>query len=79
MSKELLEIWKYFGIDGIECYSPYFENREDAVYYVKYCKENDLMISGGSDCHGKFNERSIGVPKVTWTDTILEKIFDNKE
>ncbi|HKL42241.1 MAG TPA: PHP domain-containing protein [Clostridia bacterium] len=78
MSIAMLEKWKAFGINGIECYSPYFENRKDAAYYVKYCKENSLMISGGSDCHGKFNDRFIGVPKVTWAETALERIFNIK-
>lgn len=34
-----------------------------------YCRgawneENDLMISASSDCHGEFNNRALGVPKV---------------
>jgi predicted metal-dependent phosphoesterase TrpH len=77
MKIDFLESWTIFGIDGIECYSPYFEDIKDANYYVKFCKEKDLMISGGSDCHGKFNDRFIGVPKVTWENTTLEKIFNN--
>jgi predicted metal-dependent phosphoesterase TrpH len=78
MATEFLDEWKAFGINGIECYSPYFEDEKDVTYYVKYCKENNLMISGGSDCHGKFNNRFIGVPKVTWDDTTLEKVFNIK-
>ena len=76
MNNNLLETWKAFGIDGIECYSPYFENQKDTAYYVKYCQKNGLMISGGSDCHGKFNDRFIGIPKVTWGETTLEEIFN---
>lgn len=75
IKENFLETWIAFGIDGLECYSPYFEEINDASYYVKFCKKNNLMISGGSDCHGKFNDRFIGVPKVTWKDTTLERIF----
>lgn len=75
MEENLLENWVTFGIDGLECYSPYFESIYDADYYVKFCENKNLMISGGSDCHGEFNVRSIGVPKVTWEATKLEKIF----
>lgn len=74
LSVEVLEEWKGYGILGIECYSPYLKNVEDANYYTKYCEENDLMISGGSDCHGEFNNRTLGVPKVNINKINLEFI-----
>lgn len=74
---EVLEEWKGYGISGIECYSPYLKNIEDANYYVKFCEENNLMISGGSDCHGEFNNRTLGVPKVNIDKINLEKLFQN--
>lgn len=61
---EILKKWKAYGISGIECYSPYLEKIEDADYYVQFCQENNLMISAGSDCHGDFAGRSLGVPEV---------------
>lgn len=66
---EVLDDWRSFGISGIECFSPYLKNIEDANYYVEYCNKNNLMISAGSDCHGEFNNRCLGNPKVT-----LEKV-----
>ena len=39
-------------IDGIECW----HSRSDApttAHYIKFCRENDLMMTGGSDCHQK--------------------------
>jgi len=75
MKQNFLKVWLSFGIDGVECYSPYLENIDDAGYYVQFCEENHLMISGGSDCHGKFNDRAIGIPRVAWGDTTLERIF----
>lgn len=64
LSLEVLEDWKKYSISGIECFSPYLKNIEDAKYYVKFCEENDLMISAGSDCHGEFNNRTLGIPKI---------------
>ena len=64
LSLEVLEEWKDYGISGIECYSPYLKNIQDANYYIKFCEENNLMISAGSDCHGEFNNRTLGIPKV---------------
>lgn len=60
----ILEEWKNCGISGIECFSPYLKSIEDANYYIGFCKENDLMISAGSDCHGRFNNRVLGIPRV---------------
>ena len=39
------------GLDGIEC----FHSRHSpsaSEYYVSVAEENDLLITGGSDCHG---------------------------
>ncbi len=74
LSVEALNEWKSFGISGIECFSPYLKNIEDANYYVKFCEENNLMISAGSDCHGEFNNRTLGVPKVNIDKLRLEFI-----
>ena len=62
---EILKEWRDFGVSGIECFSPYLRNIEDGDYYVKFCNENNLMISAGSDCHGEFNNRTLGIPKVS--------------
>lgn len=65
LSIEILEEWRDYGICGIECFSPYLKNIEDADYYIKFCDENNLMISAGSDCHGGFNNRILGNPNVS--------------
>lgn len=38
-------------LDGIECFYTTF-NEEQSKYLVQFTKENNLLISGGSDCHG---------------------------
>jgi len=61
---EQLKKWIDFGISGIECYSPY-PGLVKAEDYVSFCKKNDLLISGGSDCHGTFNNTKLGNPRIT--------------
>lgn len=68
----ILKEWRDYGISGIECFSPYLKDIEDARYYVKFCEQNNLMISAGSDCHGKFNNRTLGVPKVSIDEIKLD-------
>lgn len=54
MKLEQLETFMSFGIMGLECYSPYYKVPSDCDYYVDFCKNNNLFVSGGSDCHGSF-------------------------
>lgn len=52
------------GIRGIECYHP-DNSREVTEYCITICNEYNLLITGGSDCHGEFvSERSLGHPDV---------------
>ncbi len=54
------------GIAGIECYTIYNASKEEENHYLAYAKERGLLISGGSDYHGKFiAQRKLGVPHVT--------------
>lgn len=58
--EELLHKAIEAGIDGIEAYSNYHETYHNE-YYDKFCKENHIMISCGSDFHGKLKPNiSIG-------------------
>ena len=47
-------------IDGVEVYHSSFTEKEIKVL-EKYCRDNNLLMSGGSDCHGdKKRNRKIG-------------------
>lgn len=47
-------------IDGVEVYHSTFSSEETETL-KKYCAENNLLMSGGSDCHGdKKKQRRIG-------------------
>lgn len=65
MPEEELKQWIDLGVAGIECYSTYC-SLEDAQAYARFCREHDLYISAGSDCHGTFiPERKLAHPPVT--------------
>ena len=65
LPEKSLKEWIDFGISGIEAYSPYC-TKNDSKYYTTFCNENNLQISGGSDCHGKLlPSRAIGSPVIT--------------
>jgi predicted metal-dependent phosphoesterase TrpH len=58
---------KYFyslGIDGFECY--HTNNNEKVTQFcLDFCSDNNLIITGGSDCHGDFlKNRMLGNPDI---------------
>ena len=71
---EQLKKWIDFGISGIECYSSY-SGVVKAEDYVSFCKKNNLLISGGSDCHGTFIGRKLGYPRITLDMLSLGPLF----
>jgi len=48
-----------YGIQGIECYYSRY-NMEEIKFLVKIAKENNILISGGSDYHGRNKDIPIG-------------------
>lgn len=43
------------GLEGIECYYP--SHTKDVIdTCVFFCKNNDMRITGGCDCHGEFDK-----------------------
>lgn len=47
------------GIDGVECYYP-THTEEQLNICLMACKENNKIITSGSECHGDFEESEIG-------------------
>lgn len=68
--KFLEDLVKETNIDGIECYYP-SHNEYDTKRYIDFCKTNNLLISGGSDFHGKEDQnillqKNIDIKNITW-------------
>ncbi len=62
------------GFDGIEVYYPK-QSLETINYYHALCDRYNLLISGGSDCHGSYyDEISMGSAHVPYY--VLEKMKD---
>ena len=53
--KEIFDL----GIDGIEVFYPYTEHK-NYEEVLNFAKDNDLIITGGSDYHGPFVRNSMG-------------------
>lgn len=68
-----LELMKSFGIKGLECYYSRY-NKEEINLLKRLAKENSLLISGGSDYHGK-NKKNINLAKLN----IDNEYVDSKE
>ncbi len=76
LSIDFLNYFRNLGIDGIECYSPYYKNEDDALYYKEYCKKNNLIIMSGSDYHGTFvKTRKLGMPERYISKESLNKLL----
>lgn len=50
--EKVLDDLLVYGIDGIECYHPLC-SKENQELFIRMSKERGLLISGGSDFHGK--------------------------
>ena len=51
----ILKGLKECGIEGVECYYP-SHSKDFTNICVEFCKNNDLRITGGCDCHGDFDK-----------------------
>lgn len=57
---EKLEILKNLGIDGVECYYPANSDLMTNTC-LEFCKDNNLIITAGSDGHGDLGAVSKGI------------------
>ncbi|HET89279.1 MAG TPA: PHP domain-containing protein [Chloroflexi bacterium] len=64
-----------FGIAGLECYSSYHDV-ETTRFCLAWCARHDLLVTGGSDCHGGFVGRELGVPVVESDDLRLGELAE---
>jgi len=75
-SDEALEAFRQVGIRGLECYATYHD-AADTRRYVDWCRRHDLLVTGGSDCHGEFiPSRKLGLPPIDLADLRLGELED---
>lgn len=41
------------GVDGMECFPPPHKQDENSHIYYEFAKEHNLLVTSGSDYHGK--------------------------
>ncbi len=74
ISDEVLESFHQTGLRGLECYTIY----HDAAMtrrFVDWCRSHDMLITGGSDCHGSYTpKRGLGVPSIEYSDLRLGEL-----
>jgi predicted metal-dependent phosphoesterase TrpH len=72
--KELKRIVVSYGLDGIECYYP---SNSEAVTQacLDVCRENDLIITAGSDCHGGFGKTRVGEMNIALDKVALKDLI----
>ncbi len=63
------------GIAGLECYSTYHDPQTTRAC-LAFCARHDLLVTGGSDCHGGFAGRQLGVPPVHLEDLRLGPLLE---
>jgi len=73
ITDETLRSFVDFGIAGLECYSQYHDEATTRSL-VDWCDRHDLLITGGSDSHGGFVGRELGVPVVDIADLRLGEL-----
>lgn len=58
------------GVEGMECFSSYHDEATTQEL-LDYSRLRRLLITGGSDCHGGFVGRALGMPLVHACDLDL--------
>ncbi|HWR41059.1 MAG TPA: PHP domain-containing protein, partial [Patescibacteria group bacterium] len=73
--EETLECFYEESIDGVECFHP-GHDRDTTAMAREWCLRHQLLMTGGSDCHGSFVPgRRLGHPQINLADLNLGRIL----
>lgn len=64
------------GVAGVECYS-YHHDEEVTRVCLDVCDRWGCLITGGSDCHGGFVGRPLGIPRIDLADLRLGELMEH--
>lgn len=67
------DIMKSFGIKGLECYYSRY-NLDEIKFLVDFASKNNMLISGGSDYHGRNKTVKFGQLNTDNTEIPVEKL-----
>ena len=67
-----IPIFVEMGLNGVEAFYPMY-NREQTAHYLDMAQRMGLVVSGGSDCHGK-RKAEIMIGRVRVPGAFVEKI-----
>lgn len=67
------DIMKSFGIKGLECYYSRY-NLDEIKFLVDFASKNNMLISGGSDYHGRNKTVKFGQLNTDNTEIPIEKL-----
>lgn len=67
------DIMKSFGIKGLECYYSRY-NLDEIKFLVDFASKNNMIISGGSDYHGRNKTVKFGQLNTDNTEIPIEKL-----
>lgn len=74
--EDILNLFREMGMEGVECYHPNHSSKdiEDCLHW---CRANDMIITGGSDCHGDLiKARRLGMLNLDTNMLNLRTLFD---
>lgn len=73
------EIDKYveMGLDGIEVWSP-FNTEEQTEMLTELCKKKKLLLTGGSNFHGTYGEKTVTLGSYSTPQEHLDKLMGYK-
>lgn len=73
--KGIISLCKEMGIDGIECIHSK-HSQSFSLELMDYAKENHLIITGGSDCHGFYFDEELLMGKYYCEINKGDKLYD---
>lgn len=59
----LLQTALKYGVDGVEVYHP-SHTKEDIQYLLQFCKQHNLIVTGGSNFNGKPENNHVGIQNI---------------
>ncbi len=74
---EEIEKYKELGLDGVEVWSP-FNSEEETQALADLCKKKKLLMTGGSDFHGSYGEKTVTLGSYSTPKEHLDKLLGYK-